>query len=128
MARRLIAVTVGVFALVALFLFLKPRAQVAKGPQTHVFTPNAYHREFSPSIPSVLLVFSGDTIHTTTIDAAGNDENGVNRAPAGNPVTGPFHIHNAMPGDTVAVHLKRLRLNRNWAVSGNMISNRAITP
>lgn len=103
-----------------------PKSQNA--PQQHEFTPRAFHREFSPSTPPVLEVSSGDTIHTTTIDAAGTDEHGVSRAAAGNPVTGPFHIQNAMPGDTVAVHVKRLRLNRNWAVSGDMISNRAITP
>ena len=129
MARRhMIAAMLGVFSLVALLQLFRPSAQVANAPVRHEFKPNAFHREFSPSIPPVLHVSSGDTIHTTTIDAAGTDENGVSRAPAGNPVTGPFHIHNAMPGDTVAVHLKQLRLNRNWAVSGNMISNRAITP
>ena len=118
----------GVFSLVALFQLFRPSAQVANAAQQHEFKPRAFHREFSPSIAPVLHVSSGDTIHTTTIDAAGTDEHGVSRASAGNPVTGPFHIHNAMPGDTVAVHLQRLRLNRNWAVSGNMISNRAVTP
>ena len=124
----MIATMLGVFYLVAMFQLFRPIAQVANAPQQHEFKPRAFHREFSPSIPPVLQVSSGDTIHTTTIDAAGTDEHGAQRAAAGNPVTGPFHIQNAMPGDTVAVHLKRLRLNRNWAVSGNMISHRAITP
>ena len=118
----------GLLAVVGLFLYLRPSAQITDAPpQRHEFKPSAFHREFSPSIPPVLHVSSGDTIHTTTIDAAGTDENDVSRAPAGNPVTGPFYIEHAMPGDTIAIQLKRLRLNRNWAVSGNMISNRALT-
>jgi acetamidase/formamidase len=119
----------GGLLLAGMFLYLRPSSHGTDDvpPQRHEFKPGAFHQEFSPSIPPVLHVTSGDTIHTTTIDAAGTDENNVRRAPAGNPVTGPFYIRNAMPGDTIAVHLKRLRLNRDWAVSGNMISNRAIT-
>lgn len=125
--RRMIAAMLGAVCLVALFQFLRPSAQVANTPQRHEFKPSAFYREFSPTNQPVLHVSSGDTIHTTTIDAAGTDENSVQRSPAGNPVTGPFYIQKAMPGDTVAVHLKRLRLNRDWAVSGDTLSNRAIT-
>jgi len=62
----------------------------------------------------VLAVSPGDTIHTTTVDAGGTDEKGVTRVLGGNPETGPFYIETAAPGDTLVVHLTRLRLNRDW--------------
>ena len=103
-------------------------AQVTVGHQRHEFTPVAFHNKFAASTTPVLRVSTGDTIHTTTIDAAGADERGVRRGEAGNPQTGPFHINGAEPGDTVAVHLTRLRLNRDWAISTDTLSNPAVTP
>lgn len=50
------------------------------------------------------------------VDAGGTDEKGVTRVLGGNPETGPFYVETAMPGDTLAVHLTRLRLNRDWAI------------
>ena len=82
-------------------------------PQRHEFAPTVFYRQFSPLNKPVLTVAPGDTIHTTTVDAGGNDENGVTRVLGGNPETGPFYIEAAMPGDTLAVHIARLRLNRD---------------
>ncbi len=62
-------------------------------------------------------------------DAGGIDENGVRRAPGGNPLTGPFYVEGAWPGDTLVVHLvKRLRLNRGTAGSGTGIVPSALGP
>jgi acetamidase/formamidase len=71
-------------------------------------------------------VFPGDTIHTTTVDAGGTDEKGVARVLGGNPQTGPFFIETAGPGDTLVVHLTRLRLNRDWALSDDGLVDRAV--
>jgi amidase len=95
-------------------------------PQTHEFTPSVFSREFSPTNKPVLTVNPGDTIHTTTVDAGGNDEKGVPRVMGGNPETGPFFIESAQPGDTLVVHLVRLRLNRDWALSDDFIVGRAV--
>jgi hypothetical protein len=38
----------------------------------------------------------GDTIHTTTVDAGGVDENGVHRVRGGNPETGLFYVESAL--------------------------------
>ena len=103
-------------------------AQVKVGHQRHEFTPVAFHNQFAATSTPVLRVSPGDIIHTTTIDAAGADESGVRRGEAGNPQTGPFYINGALPGDTVAVHLTRLRLNRDWAISTDTLSNPAVTP
>jgi amidase len=58
-------------------------------PKTHEFTPRVFYRQFSPFNKPVLTVNPGDTIHTTTVDAGGNDEKGVPRVLGGNPKPGP---------------------------------------
>ncbi|HUK30145.1 MAG TPA: acetamidase/formamidase family protein, partial [Candidatus Acidoferrum sp.] len=62
----------------------------------------------------------------TTVDAGGKDEKGVSRVLGGNPETGPFYIESAMPGDTLAVHIVHLRLNRDWAISDDAIVDRGL--
>ena len=95
-------------------------------PQRHEFTPSTFYRQFSAANKPVLVVSPGDTIHTTTVDAGGTDEKGVTRVLGGNPETGPFYIETAAPGDTLVVHLTRLRLNRDWAISDDGIVDRGV--
>jgi amidase len=95
-------------------------------PQRHEFTPTIFYRQFSAANKPVLTVAPGDTIHTTTVDAGGTDEKGVTRVLGGNPETGPFYIETAGPGDTLAVHITKLRLNRDWAGSDDAIVGRAL--
>lgn len=96
-------------------------------PQRHEFTPTVFYRQFSPLNKPVLTVWPGDTIHTTTVDAAGGDEKGVTRVLGGNPETGPFYIETALPDDTLVVHFTRIRLNRNYAISDDGIVERALS-
>jgi len=97
------------------------------GPaKRHDFVPATFYRQFSPFNKPVLTVAPGDTVHTTTVDAGGTDETGVSRVFGGNPETGPFYVETAYPGDTLVVHIGRLRLNRDWAVSDDYIVERAI--
>jgi amidase len=98
----------------------------AGAPQRHEFTPTKFYRQFSALNEPVLRVAPGDTIHTTTVDAGGTDEKGVTRVLGGNPETGPFFVEGAEPGDTLVVHLTRLRLNRDWAVSDDDIVPRGV--
>jgi acetamidase/formamidase len=95
-------------------------------PRHHEFIPSTFHRQFSAANKPVLTVFPGDTIHTTTVDAGGTDEKGVTRVLGGNPQTGPFFVEAAGPGDTLVVHLTRLRLNRDWAISDDGLVDRAV--
>jgi amidase len=60
------------------------------------------------------------------VDAGGVDEKGVTRVLGGNPETGPFYIETAAPGDTLVVHLNRVRLNRDWASSDDFVVGRAV--
>lgn len=95
-------------------------------PQRHEFTPATFYRQFSAMNKPVLSISPGDTIHTTTVDAGGTDEKGVTRVLGGNPETGPFYIETAAPGDTLAVHFTRIRLNRDWAGSDDAIVGRGL--
>ena len=104
------------------------RIPAARGgpPQRHEFVPTTFYREFSASNPPVLHIWPGDTVHTTTVDAGGTDERGVTRVLGGNPETGPFYVETAMPGDVLVIHLTRVRLNRDWAISDDGIVERAV--
>jgi acetamidase/formamidase len=96
-------------------------------PRTLDFEPTEFHRVFSPSIPPVMRIWPGDVVRTRTVDAAGVDASGKTRVLGGNPQTGPFYVEGAMPGDVIAVHLSRVRLNRSNAISDDGLVDRAIT-
>lgn len=96
------------------------------GARTFEFTPTDYSNTWNADRRPVLVVWPGDTIHTTTLDSGGVDERGRTRALFGNPQTGPFFVAGAQPGDTLVVHLRRLKLNRDWADSLDSVVGRAL--
>ncbi len=95
-------------------------------PQRHEFVPTTFYRQFSAANRPVLTIAPGDSVHTTTVDAGGTDEKSVTRVLGGNPETGPFYVETAAPGDTLVVHLTRVRLNRDWADSDDFLVGRAV--
>ncbi|MGD0445841.1 MAG: hypothetical protein ABSA39_18055 [Edaphobacter sp.] len=103
-------------------------APLQHSTQRHDFTPTVFYRQFSSFYKPVLTVNPGDTIHTTTVDAGGTDEKGIRRVLGGNPETGPFYIQGAQPGDTLVVHLVRLKLNRDYAISDDNLVGRVLSP
>lgn len=104
--------------------FVPPRT--ARPPHRHDFTPTVFYRQFSPLNAPVLRIAPGDTVSTTTVDAGGSDARGTVRVLGGNPQTGPFFVEGAVPGDTLVVHLDRVRLNRDWAISDDALVPRAL--
>ena len=100
-------------------------ARAGPAPQRHVYVPGDYSNEFSPSRMPVLTIWPGDTVQTTTIDSGGVDQHGQTRALYGNPQTGPFFVMGAEAGDTLVVHLRKLRLNRDHADSLDALVGRA---
>lgn len=94
----------------------RPVARPAGSPTVHAYEPTMYYGTFSGTNPPALRIFPGDTVRTKTVDAYGNDENGVHRTLAGNAQTGPFYVEGAMVGDTIAVHFNRIRPNRDTAI------------
>src|SRR5262245_27361356 len=87
-----------------------------------------YYGTFSHAHPVLARIRPGETIATKTIDAGGLDEKLVQRSELGNPLTGPFAVEGAEPGDALIVHLKKVRCNRNSAWSTNQLHPLALTP
>jgi acetamidase/formamidase len=98
------------------------------GPKTVTFEPVVFQHYFADSIEPVLHLNPGDTVTTWSVDAGGTDPEGVRRTSGGNPLTGPFYIEGALPGDTLVVHFDRIRLNRDTAISSPLIVNGALNP
>ena len=102
-------------------------------PRSFDLTPETYHRLVSPTVEPALRIYAGDTVRTTTVDAAGWStggyrEHGNRVTRGGNPLTGPFVVEGTLPGDVLAVTLHRVRLNRDWAYSGDAILSSVLDP
>lgn len=102
--------------------------RAGNAPQHHVFTPTDYSNTFSADRAPVLVIHPGDSLQTRTLDSGGVDEHGVTRALFGNPQVGPFFIVGAEPGDTLAITLTSLKLNRDYADSLDGLVGRLKTP
>ncbi len=100
---------------------------------THEIYPDHHSRVFSAFKEPVLRVQSGDTVKTRTWDSGGADWKAVKHIQhpyqypeSGNPLMGPFYIEGAEYGDTLAVHLDRVRLNRNYGYTSYRLSPGAL--
>jgi acetamidase/formamidase len=106
------------------FAGLLPLLAVA---ETHTVLPTAFRHTFSAAHPVVARIRPGDTVVTKALDAGGQDEHGARPAEPSNPLTGPFYIEGAEPGDALAVRIDRLRMNRNWGWSSFRLLLTALT-
>jgi len=97
-------------------------------PKTHNIVATTYYRTFSKSYPVLANIAPGDTVVTKALDSGGQDLNGKHLHESGNPLTGPFHIEGAQPGDSISVHLSKVRLNRNWGYTSYRLGLVALTP
>lgn len=100
----------------------------ARAADIRTVTPSAFHHTFAARHPVLARIQPGDVVRTKTLDAGGQDEQGVRRAEPGNPLTGPFYVEGAEPGDALVVRLDRLRINRNWGWSGYRLLLNALLP
>ena len=92
------------------------------------FQPDIYYYTFGPGEPA-LTIHAGDTVITKTRDAGGFDENFTPLPEAqkqrseitvlreANPLVGPIYVEETKPGDTLAVTIKKIKLNRDYAWS-----------
>ncbi len=94
---------------------------------THHFAPSHYFSTLGTH-PPVLRVADGDTIVTTTLDAGGYDAHRERVHLGVNPMTGPFFVEGAEPGDTLAVRLDTLRPNRRFGWSGVQLASNVMEP
>lgn len=93
----------------------------------HHFQPTRYHNTLGPHEP-VLRIADGDTVVTTTIDAHGTDQFGNLVGVRPNPLTGPFYIEGAAPGDTLVVHFDRLAPNRDTGFTFTPVAPNVVEP
>jgi amidase len=115
-----IAFVVAVIALVV-------RGSVAADEPTNVVAMT-YYRTFSHSHPVLKRITPGEVVATKTVDSAGLDEKDEKRSEPFNPLTGPFFVEGAEAGDALAVHLRKVRLNRDWGWSAYRLGLFSLTP
>ncbi len=89
----------------------------ALAAEVHQVTASRYWHSFYHAHPALKRIRSGDTVVTTTLDAGGQDQNNVRQSQPSNPLTGPFFVEGAEPGDALVVRFSRIRMNRNWGWS-----------
>ncbi len=93
----------------------------------HTFTPTRYYKNMC-SVEPALVIADGDTVITTCVDAGGLDAQRTRMTPAGNPMTGPFFIDGAEPGDTLAVEIIRIAPNRRWGWGRAALAPNVVDP
>jgi amidase len=95
-------------------------------PKTYDFEPKSFYTTYSADWAPVLRIYPGDTVRTRTVDND-RDAAATRYGVGGNPSTGPFYVEGALPGDTLVVHLLKLRANKKTARQGTRINARAVT-
>ncbi|MDP9365245.1 MAG: acetamidase/formamidase family protein [Chloroflexota bacterium] len=94
---------------------------------THRFAPTRYFNAIGAHEP-VLRIADGDQVVTTTLDAGGRDAAGEREGTPGNPMTGPFFVEGAEPGDALAVTIDRLVPNRDWGYTWSVVAPNVVEP
>lgn len=114
-------VTTAPAALVAIFLLnsVVSAAQVAPATVTYKATLNDVKYTYGVA-PPVARLKAGGVIETNTLDAFGNalqkPGDSLSLVKGDNPLTGPFYVEGAEPGDTLAVKILSLEVDGNQGV------------
>ena len=95
-------------------------------PKTYDFEPKSFYTTYSAAWQPVLHIYPGDNVRTRTFDNA-RDAAATRYGTGGNPSTGPFYIEGALPGDTLVVHLNKVRANRVGANQGTRLNARSVS-
>src|SRR5216683_1612033 len=82
--------------------------------------PGELKYTFASSYAPVARLKSGDILETNTVDCFGNaikkPGDTLSMAPGDNPLTGPFYIEGAEPGDTLAVKILEIEVDGNQGI------------
>ncbi|HJX85711.1 MAG TPA: acetamidase/formamidase family protein, partial [Candidatus Angelobacter sp.] len=82
--------------------------------------PSDLKYTYSASYAPVARLKSGDILETNTVDCFGNaikkPGDTLSMAPGDNPLTGPFYIEGAEPGDTLAVKILDIQVDGNQGI------------
>jgi len=93
----------------------------------HYELDNHNHNTIGAHEP-VLKIADGDSVVTSTIDARGWDYRVESVAGRGNPMTGPFYVEGAQPGDTLALRLESMVPSRDWGWTFNVLAPNVVDP
>jgi len=96
--------------------------------ETLQVAPARFFNSFHHRHPVLARIQPGDTVSTRAIDASGRDEKGKIAADGPNPLTGPFYVEGAEPGDAIAVTFRKIRMNRNWGFSNYRLGLFSLSP
>jgi acetamidase/formamidase len=94
---------------------------------THRFAPTRFFNAIGRADPA-LVIADGDTVVTSTLDAWGFDKDGRQLAERPNPMTGPFFVEGAEPGDTLAVRIDRMTANRGTGWTFSALAPNVVEP
>ncbi len=85
----------------------------------HRFTPRQFFNTIGRHDP-VLRIADGDSVIAATVDAHGHDAEDVQVGRDPNPMTGPFFVEGAAPGDSLAVTIDAILMSRRqgWTRQG----------
>ena len=103
-------------------------SSAAAQPTVHRVQPDTFWNTLWRGHPVVARIRPGDVVVTKTLDASGRDERDVQRAQWGNPMTGPFFVEGAEPGDALLVRLRRVRPSRGTAWGFYRLGLVSLTP
>lgn len=93
----------------------------------HRYQPDRYYNTLGTH-PAALRVADGDTVITACVDAWGGDARGVTVCKGPNPMSGPFFVEGAAPGDTLAVRLDRITPSRELGFTRNVLATNVVEP
>jgi amidase len=94
---------------------------------THHFVPSVWHKTIGHHAP-VLVIASGDTVVTETIDAIGTDKDGISRSTGPNPMNGPIFVEGAEPGDVLRVEIGAMRPIRATGWTNSCLAANVLDP
>lgn len=106
---------------------LTPAAAPPASPKSYDYNPKYFYGTYSAAEPPALHIFPGDTVNTRTYDAQGPDAHAVRHGTGGDVNTGPFYVEGALPGDTLVVHIVKLRVNKPVGRQGSRFNQHAVT-
>ncbi len=94
---------------------------------TVVFNPDRYYSTIGEHPPAI-SIRPGVRVETTTVDARGVDGNEHALARGPNPMTGPFYVEGAQPGDTLSVKILKIAPNRSRGWTRKVIATNVLEP
>ena len=94
---------------------------------THRLIPSTLHNTIGNHLPA-LTIASGDTVTAETADAHGFDRYGNKTGERPNPMTGPFSVEGAEPGDALLISIRDVRMTRATGWTFDVLSPNVVDP